>query len=410
MNLARRPSREKRQPSNVRGEWLKRPSIMLSLRAALARGSGKVSRFIFDSKPRVSRHFQGASPETPGSRGATQFLEGRQALKDAKGNAFKSWNRSTSSKELSNFPTDASRRIFDDFAAVVPIYAGPKLRADSAVFTMGSCFAREIEAALVAKGGNVISVNSSIDRDEFKDPTGKVRSGFFHRFTPPAMSQEFQAGFDELPGWSKRTLIFPLDDDRFIDLNYWQVAGVDESGRANDTRRAVAKSLVRRAADADIIILTLGLTEAWLHKPTGFFANFTTPQFLARHVKDFQLHLIGVDETVQCLRDIDAVLKNHHSTGRYQIVVTVSPVPLSATFTDKDIIVANMDSKSTLRAAAIAFVAENDHAHYFPSYEMVTYSHVRLAWRPDRIHVKPRMVSHIVSAFTNAYYEEGALS
>jgi hypothetical protein len=385
-------------------------SIVRSVGRTLRAGWDKVRRLSVASESPARRRFQKTSRDVPDSSSATQSRDGQQALKDAKRNAFKSWNRSTSSKELSSFPSDASRRIFDDFAALVPTYTGPKLHADSAVFTMGSCFAREIEAALVTKGGNVISVDNSIDRDEFKDPTGKVRNGFFHRFTPPAMSQEFQACFDELPGWSNRTLIFPLDDDRFIDLNYWQVAGADESGRANDTRRAVAKSLVCRAVDADIIILTLGLTEAWLHKPTGFFANFTTPQFLARHIKDFELHLIGVDETVQRLRDIDAVLKNHHSTGRYQIVVTVSPVPLSATFTDKDIIVANMDSKSTLRAAATAFVAENDHAHYFPSYEMVTYSDVRLAWRPDRVHVKPRMVSHIVSAFTNAYYEEGALS
>lgn len=378
-------------------------------RTALRSGWDEVRRLSFASRPRASRRFQGKSADLTSRGGATYVVEGRDALKNAKHNAFKSWNRSASSKELSDFPADASRRIFDAYAGLVPTYNGPKLRADSPIFAMGSCFAREIEAALVTKGGNVISVDSSIDRDEFKDPTGKVRSGFFHRFTPPAMSQEFQACFDELPGWSDRSLVFSLGEDRFIDLNYWQIAGADESGPANRTRRAVAKSLVRRAVDAEIIILTLGLTEAWLHKPTGFFANFTTAPFLARHIRDFELHLVGVEETIQCLRDIDAVLRSHHRTGRYNIVVTVSPVPLSATFTDKDIVVANMDSKSTLRVAAAAFVAETDHAHYFPSYEMVTYSDVGLAWRPDRIHVNPRMVSHIVSTFTNAYYEEGAL-
>lgn len=340
--------------------------------------------------------------------GPTQVISGRQALENARRNELKHWNRSTSSGELSDFPADASRRIFDRFAAIAPAYAGPKLRADSKAFAMGSCFAREIERTLLAMGGNVISVGPSMDRDEFRDPTGKIRDGFLHRFTPRSMSQEFQACFDELPGWSDRTLVFPQGEDRFIDLNYWQVQGADESCPANDVRRSVAKALVRQAAEADVVILTLGLTEAWLHKPTGFFANFTTPQFLARHRNDFELHLIGMDEAVECLETIDAVLQRHHKTGDYRIVVTVSPVPLSSTFTDKDVVVANMDSKSTLRAAAAAFVSRNERAHYFPSYEMVVYSDPRMAWRPDRIHVNGSMVAHVVSAFVDSFFEEGA--
>lgn len=343
-----------------------------------------------------------------GGSAPTRILSGRQALANAKANAFKTWNRSTSSAEPSAFPEDAGRRIFDGFAELVPAYDRPKLRRESKVFAMGSCFAREIERSLVARGANVVSVDASMERDEFRDPAGKIRDGFFHRFTPRALAQEFEACFGELPGWGARSLVFPQGEDRFLDLNYWQVPGADESGHAVDVRREVARTLVRRAAEADVVIITLGLIEAWLHKPTGFFANFTTPQFLARHRSDFELHLIGVDETVECLESIDRVLRKHHRTGDYRLVVTVSPVPLSATFTDKDIVVANMDSKATLRAAAAAFVAEVPHADYFPSYEMVLYSDVKRAWRPDRMHVRGAMVEHILATFIGAYYEEGA--
>ena len=41
-------------------------------------------------------------------------------------------------------------------------YAGPKLKKDAGVFTMGSCFAREIEGALLALGGNVVSVDREL--------------------------------------------------------------------------------------------------------------------------------------------------------------------------------------------------------------------------------------------------------
>jgi len=90
------------------------------------------------------------------------------------------------------------------------------------------------------------------------------------------------------------------------------------------------------------------------------------------------------------------------------MVVTVSPVPLQVTFSGKDIVVANMDSKATLRAAAAEFVRKHDNAHYFPSYEMVVYSHTKLAWRPDRLHVNKGMVGRIVSQFIDAYYQPGA--
>lgn len=351
-------------------------------------------------------------PSADSSAGGTptEIVSGREALQNARRNHFNHWNRSTSSLEISAFENDASRRIFDRFAALAPNYSGPKLQAGSGIFAMGSCFAREIERALIARRANVVSVGESMQRDEFRDPTGKVRDGFLHRFTPRSMSQEFAACFDELPRWTDQSLIFPQGPDRFLDLNYWQVPGADEGRQATDVRRSVAKALVRRAADADLVIVTLGLTEAWLHKPSALFANFTTPQFLAKHRDAFALHLIGVDETIESLEAIDAILRRHHRTGKYQIVVTVSPVPLSATFTDKDIVVANMDSKSTLRSAAAAFVARHDHAHYFPSFEMVTYSDPSLAWRPDRIHVTGRMIDHVVSTFVNTYYEEGAFA
>ncbi len=367
------------------------------------RSAGEFLGKLWDRRPRPR-----SADAVSAGRSATRVLSGRDALQNAKGNELKHWNRSARSLDLSDFPEDASRRIFDNLAAVVPSYGGPKLRRDSKVFAMGSCFAREIERALIVKGANVVSVDASMQRDEFRDPTGKIRDGFFHRFTPPAISQEFEACFDELPRWTPRTLVFPQGDDRFLDLNYWQVAGADDSGRATDVRRDIARTLVRRAAEADVVIVTLGLIEAWLHKPTGFFANFTTAPFLARHRKDFELHLIGVDETIACLEAVDRVLRKHHRTGNYQLVVTVSPVPLSATFTDKDIVVANMDSKSTLRAAAAAFVAQNDHAHYFPSYEMVLYSNTKRVWRPDRMHVRGAMIDHVLSTFLGAYYEEGA--
>lgn len=327
------------------------------------------------------------------------------AVRNTKNNKNADWNVSASSSELSSNPEDASNRIFDGYARVRPEYHGKRLNKNSPVFAMGSCFAREIESALISRGCNVVSIDGRIEIPEFQDARGGVRAGFFHRFTPMAMLQEFQLAFGELEGWNEASLIFGDNPARVTDANYWHVPGSDTTLQSTLIRRKLAAELVRASASADIVILTLGLVESWLHKPTGFHANRVPPGVLIKRADEFELRIISVDETLHCLNEIRSLLKRHRSTP-FEIVVTVSPVPLQKTWTNKDIIIANLDSKSTLRAAAAAFCQATDNAHYFPSYEMVTYSNVDLAWRPDRVHVNKGMVKHIVETFTGAYYEE----
>ncbi len=331
----------------------------------------------------------------------------RKTLKRHRQNPHSVWCRSPGSGVRSTFPEDASNRIHHGYAVVQPSYTGARLVSDSQVFAMGSCFAREIEAHLVQRGGKVISVDDTIQRPEFTDETGRVRSGFFHRFTPLSMLQEFRAAFGELPGWQDDTLIYPRDDG-VIDLNYTFIDTADASAAAVATRRSIAHALVRRAAEADVVILTLGLIEAWIHKATGFTANYVAPKLLVRNADEFEFQLVDFDETVVCLEEIRALL-GRHNPKPVQLVVTVSPVPLSSTFTDKDIVIANGDSKSTLRAAAAAFCARHDDVHYFPSYEIVTNSAFSKAWRPDGLHVMQPMVRHVVDTFIRNYYEPGAL-
>jgi hypothetical protein len=331
----------------------------------------------------------------------------RDAIAAKQGNPRSEWHIGTSSHVTTN-PDHAAARIYSNYSSVTPLYSGPKLRHDDAVFAMGSCFAREIEQALRFRGGNVTSIDFDLlSRPEFQDERGKARTSFFHRFTPRALWHEFMIGFDRLDGWDPTaSLLFPFGR-KTVDLNYWNVEGSDMSMEATLVRRQVAGELVRRAAKAKVIILTLGLTEGWIHKPTGFHINRFVPQ-VARNSDDFEFAVQDFDDVVKSLNQIHKLLRKVHETGDFQIVVTVSPVPLQITFSGNDIVVANMDSKATLRAAAAAFVKRHENVHYFPSYEMVVYSHTKLAWRPDRLHVNKGMVGKIVSQFIDSYYQPGA--
>lgn len=332
-------------------------------------------------------------------------ISGEEALRLARNNPVGKWNRTASSGERSTHVDDASRRIYDGPADIRIDYEGPKLIASDPVFAMGSCFAREIERALVRMGGNVVSTDDRLDRPEFKDEAGKVRTGFFNRFTPRSMWQELKWCFGELDGVEADALIFG-DEPASADFNYWRLPGVDETRAATLVRRRIAQDLARTAAVARLVILTLGFTEAWYHKPSGLYANSAGARHLKRRQSEFELHHLDVADTVECLEEIHDLLARHGRRDA-QIVVTVSPVPIQGTFTGKDIVIANMDSKATLRAAAAEFAPRHSNVHYFPSYEMVTYTAQSAAWRPDRIHVDHDLVDRIAQAFAAAYYELG---
>jgi hypothetical protein len=334
-------------------------------------------------------------------------IDGEQALANRKLNPRRSWNGAASTDSPSGDPDDASSRIFGPFARIAPAYDGPRLGLTDPVFAMGSCFAREIETALIGRGGNVVSIDDRIDRPEFKDARGRQRTTFFHRYTPRSMLQEFQQCFEEAAGWSEDALLFrQAKSEAVSDLNYCSFEGADESDAAVRIRRGLARQLVRHAAKAKMVILTLGLIEAWRHKPSGLWANAPAPGVLARHARDFELVLLDVVDTVECLETIHDLLKRRHQDGDFQLVVTVSPVPMSATFTAQDIVVANAESKAVLRAAAGAFAADRQGVHYFPSYEMVTMTDPAEAWRPDRLHVNGKITRAIVKAFMAAYYRK----
>ncbi len=306
-------------------------------------------------------------------------------------------------------PEHAAARIFDRYSTIAPVYHGPRLRREDPVFAMGSCFAREIESALLKRGGNVTSRDRDLTRrKEFRDSTGRFRESFFHRFTPRAILHEFLIAFDELENWHLDSSLLFKGMLRTRDLNYWLVEGTDAGFDAALVRRRVAHDLVRRAADARVIILTLGLTEGWIHTPTGFHVNRFEPA-LARGNDDFEFERQDYGDVLACLDETHRLLARHHHTGEFQLVLTVSPVPLQTTFTDQDIVVANMDSKATLRAAVADFAARHDNVHYFPSYEMVLYSSAKAAWAADRAHVNRGMVDQIVAQFVAAYYEPGSM-
>jgi hypothetical protein len=80
--------------------------------------------------------------------------------------------------------------------------------------------------------------------------------------------------------------------------------------------------------------------------------------------------------------------------------LTVSPVPLIATYEDQHVLVATTYSKAVLRVAADVVSKADPRICYFPSFEIITGNHARGRYFDDDLRsVTAAGVDHVMSVF-----------
>jgi hypothetical protein len=143
-------------------------------------------------------------------------------------------------------------------------------------------------------------------------------------------------------------------------------ASVDELIRS---RVQTAQSLREAVERADIFVFTLGLTESWVD--TRGWEYPVCPGTAAG--KFDPMHHAFVNQPYREIRAAlaSAIKRMKEINKKLRILLTVSPVPLTATGTEKHVLVATMQSKSTLRAVAGELADSLPYADYFPSYEII---------------------------------------
>jgi tetratricopeptide (TPR) repeat protein len=263
---------------------------------------------------------------------------------------------------------------------------------DEVVFTIGSCFARNIEEHLSRLGMNVPVMQFSVPRTEYE---GRP-NGIINKYTPPAILNELRFALEEPPPLALDDHFLEAPESRVVDLhlNSYRPVALE---RARERRRQV-RELFRNADNSTVIILTLGLTEAWYDKKNGIYINDAPAPRLAHNFPGrFVFKVLTYKECLDAVRD--AIELINRSAIPKKIVLTVSPVPLGRTFTEDDAIVANAHSKATLRAVAGVIAAEFANVQYFPSYEIATLSAPDQVWSGDQIHLRDDAVGRIVETF-----------
>jgi hypothetical protein len=85
----------------------------------------------------------------------------------------------------------------------------------------------------------------------------------------------------------------------------------------------------------------------------------------------------------------------------------VSPVPLVATYTSANVLVASSYSKAVLRAAAGEVEARHPHVAYFPSYEIISHAASFGQYlESDLREVAARGVHHVMTSFLGNFLED----
>ena len=170
--------------------------------------------------------------------------------------------------------------------------------------------------------------------------------------------------------------------------------------------RAHHLACVRKAVEEmDVFVFTLGLTEGWADTRDG--AVFPLAPGVAGGVYDPALvSFVNFDET-ETFADLEFALAYiRRINPGVRIILTVSPVPLNATYVDRHVLVSTAWSKAVLRIAAEKAVLRFADCVYFPSYEIITSPHVRGAYyAEDRREVLEAGVAHVMRLFMKHYTE-----
>ena len=273
-----------------------------------------------------------------------------------------------------------------------------RINRSELIFTIGSCFARNIEKQLITEGYKVAAADFEIPLDtRFKaDP-----DALMNRYVVTSIANELMWGFGQGKPFKMRNLVW-LGDDNYFDPHVHPLVAPAPLQAVMNRRVAISRYMAM-AKHARVFVMTLGLAEAWYDNRANLYINAVPPTAAREAFPDrFEFHLLDYGQILEKLELIHNLL-SHHGHPDFRILVTVSPVAMNTTFTGGDVLVANSYSKAVQRAAVEAFVRTHDNVDYFPSFESVMLSDRRRAWREDQAHASDEIVRLNVLRMIEAY-------
>lgn len=254
----------------------------------------------------------------------------------------------------------------------------PVIDRTTKITAFGSCFAANISSWLGQRNYRV----SAKDENAQKAYVVRIGEGMVNSFV---IRQQFEWA------WEGRVFDQPL----------WHGYKAEDFGYDADVQ-AQTRALFD---ETDIFILTFGLSEVWFDEVTGNVFWRTVP----KDVYDPARHKFRVSTVEENRANIDAIcdlIRTHRPDAK--IILTLSPVPLIATFRDTSCISANAVSKSILRVAiddVLRARADGGQVFYWPSYEIVM-DVFGAPFMADRRHLPKPVLDYIMMQFEEVWCKD----
>ena len=244
------------------------------------------------------------------------------------------------------------------------------------IATAGSCFAQHITGKLRASGYAVMDMEPAPpwlpEQVTLAHGYGQFSARYGNIYTTRQLLQLAREAYGEFTPsqtvWERK--------GRYHDAQRPSVdpRGVDTADEVLALRLEHLTQVRRMFSAMDVFIFTLGLTEAWTNA-NGDTVYPTAPGTVAGTYveQDYAFHNFTAAQVKSDLQAFLDLVSAHNPD--FRVILTVSPVPLTATASDQHILAASIHSKSILRAVAGEMAQGSDNIDYFPSYELIA-SHV----------------------------------
>jgi hypothetical protein len=289
-----------------------------------------------------------------------------------------------------------------DWSTVSDLYRKKfEITNETQIMTSGSCFAQHVAAHFRDHGYSVIDAEppppglEGLAAKNFGYSLYSARYGNIY-----TVRQLLQLLREALEADSAREIIWEKDGRYFDALRPGiEPDGVRRPGEVRQQRRDHLERVRQAIAEADLFIFTFGLTEGWVDREDGTVYP-TAPGTIAGTFDSDRYAFVnfGFEEIKADFLEARALLKEHRPELKF--LLTVSPVPLTATASGDHVLPATIYSKSVLRAVAGELAAGHDDTDYFPSYEMVATPFLQRRFYEDNLRsVSPDGVASVMEVF-----------
>jgi len=279
------------------------------------------------------------------------------------------------------------------------------LNPDDTVITAGSCFAQHISRALAGSGYSWLDAEPAPDcasealKKKFNYGVFSFRTG--NIYTTLALLQwcRWALGEEKVP-----EEVWRDSNGRYFDPFRPNIepSGFGSIGELTESREATLLAIKNGIQNAKVFVFTLGLTETWRNIEHGYYYPLCPGTFQGTFDSDKHEFVnlrypdirSGMQQAIQLMKKINPELK---------FLLTVSPVPLTATASGDHVLTATTNSKSILRAVAGDLAATRDDTDYFPSYEIISSFPFRaMFFEPNMRSVSKKGVEFVMNTFFRA--------